>query len=188
MILKPNPKNMELDQKMAQLEINVKRLVLCSRIRLVLWPLTLMRRLQEEKKAWQAIRKPPAEQPPLFAENEAVPITLPDFDLLDPDEGRIRGYLADEAVSFGAFRSQTESRLRHIQSSLEFQVDQLSDNIHKLEQRVLVAGKEADKVLGISALRLRQRDEREKARAGTKDMPVMEVLRSLGNILPEGGG
>ncbi|KAH7149345.1 Mis12-Mtw1 protein family-domain-containing protein [Dactylonectria estremocensis] len=168
-ILKPNPKNMELDQKMAQLEINVKR-------------------LQEEKKAWQAIRKPPAEQPPLFAENEAVPITLPDFDLLDPDEGRIRGYLADEAVSFGAFRSQTESRLRHIQSSLEFQVDQLSDNIHKLEQRVLVAGKEADKVLGISALRLRQRDEREKARAGTKDMPVMEVLRSLGNILPEGGG
>ncbi|KAH7148595.1 Mis12-Mtw1 protein family-domain-containing protein [Dactylonectria macrodidyma] len=168
-ILKPNPKNIELDQKMAQLEINVKR-------------------LQEEKKAWQAIRKPPAEQPPLFAENEAVPITLPDFDLLDPDEGRIRGYLADEAVSFGAFRSQTESRLRQIQSSLEFQVDQLSDNIHKLEQRVLVAGKEADKVLGISALRLRQRDEREKARVGTKEMPVMEVLRSLGNILPEGGG
>ncbi|KAF7540389.1 hypothetical protein G7Z17_g12213 [Cylindrodendrum hubeiense] len=168
-VLQPNPKNMELDEKMAQLEINVKR-------------------LQEEKKAWQAIRKPPPEQPSLFAENEAVPIVLPDFDLLDPEEGKIRGYLADEAVSFETIRSQTESRLRTIQSALEFQVDQLSDNVHKLEQRVLVAGKEAEKVLSISALRLRQRDEREKARAGTKEMPVLEVLRSLGNILPEGGG
>ncbi|GKU13169.1 unnamed protein product, partial [Fusarium langsethiae] len=51
---------------------------------------------------------------------------------------------------------KTESRLRTIQSSLEFQVDQLVDNVHRLEQRVLVAGKEADKVLSVSALRLRQ--------------------------------
>ncbi|KAK7415394.1 hypothetical protein QQX98_005933 [Neonectria punicea] len=168
-VLLPNPRNLELDEKMAQLEINIKR-------------------LQDEKKAWQAIRKPPPELPPLFTENETDPIILPDFNLLDPEEGRIRGYLADEAVSFETIRSETELRLRTIQSSLEFQVDQLVDNVHKLEQRVLVAGKEAEKVLSISALRLRQRDEREKASAGTKEMPVMEVLRSLGNILPEGGG
>ncbi|KAF4439821.1 hypothetical protein F53441_12444 [Fusarium austroafricanum] len=168
-VLKPNPRNIELDEKLAQLEINIKR-------------------LQDEKKAWQAIRKPPPEQPPLFSESEIGPIVLPDFDLLDPDEGKIRGILADEKASFDAVRSQTESRLRIIQSSLEFQVDQLADNVHKLEQRVLVAGKEADKVLSVSALRLRQREEREKASAGTRDMPVIEVLRSLGNILPEGGG
>ncbi|KAM0552518.1 hypothetical protein ACHAPJ_007846 [Fusarium lateritium] len=168
-VLKPNPRNLELDEKLAQLEINIKR-------------------LQEEKKAWQAIRKPPPEQPPLFSEDETGPILLPDFDLLDPEEGKIRGFLADEKASFNAVRSQTESRLRTIQSSLEFQVDQLADNVHKLEQRVLVAGKEADKVLSVSALRLRQREEREKASAGTRDMPVIEVLRSLGNILPEGGG
>ncbi|UPL01685.1 hypothetical protein LCI18_012619 [Fusarium solani-melongenae] len=168
-VLKPNPKNIELDEKLAQLEINIKR-------------------LQEEKKAWQAIRKPPPEQPPLFSEEETGPIVLPDFDLLDPEEGKIRGLLADETASFSVIRSQTESRLRTIQSSLEFQVDQLADNVHKLEQRVLVAGREADKVLSISALRLRQREEREKASAGTRDMPMMEVLRSLGNILPEGGG
>ncbi|EXA30024.1 hypothetical protein FOVG_18559 [Fusarium oxysporum f. sp. pisi HDV247] len=158
-VLRPNPRNMELDEKLAQLEINIKR-------------------LQDEKKAWQAIRKPPPEQPPLFSEGETGPIVLPDFDLLDPYEGKIRGFLADE----------TESKLRTIQASLEFQVDQLADNVHKLEQRVLVAGKEADKVLSVSALRLRQREEREKASAGTRDMPVIEVLRSLGNILPEGGG
>ncbi|KAF4972162.1 hypothetical protein FSARC_1192 [Fusarium sarcochroum] len=168
-VLKPNPRNLELDEKLAQLEINIKR-------------------LQEEKKAWQAIRKPPPEQPPLFSEDETGPIVLPDFDLLDPEEGRIRGFLADEKACFDAVWSQTESRLRTIQSSLEFQVDQLADNVHKLEQRVLVAGKEADKVLSVSALRLRQREEREKASAGTRDMPVIEVLRSLGNILPEGGG
>ncbi|KAK7570912.1 hypothetical protein V3481_019005 [Fusarium oxysporum f. sp. vasinfectum] len=106
----------------------------------------------------------------------------------DPDEGKIRGFLADGTTSFDTVRSETESRLRTIQSSLEFQVDQLPGNVHKLEQRVLVAGKEANKVLSVSALRLRQREEWEKASAGTRDMPVIEVLRSLGSILPEGGG
>jgi kinetochore protein Mis13/DSN1 len=168
-VLAPNPRNVELDEKLAQLKINIKR-------------------LQDEKKAWQAIRKPSPEQPPLFSEGETGPIVLPDFDLLDPDEGKIRGFLADETALFDAVRSKTESRLRTIQSPLEFQVDQLADNVHKLEQRVLVAGKEADKVLRVSALRLRQRDEREKASTGTRDMPVIEVLRSLGNILPEGNG
>ncbi|KAG8677213.1 hypothetical protein FPOAC1_003226 [Fusarium poae] len=168
-VSKPNPRNVELDEKMAQLEINIKR-------------------LQEEKKSWQAIRKPPPEQPPLFTPEETGSIVLPDFDLLDPEEGKIRGFLADEKASFEAVRSQTESRLRTIQSKLEFQVDQLADNVHKLEQRVLIAGKEADKVLSVSALRLRQREEREKASAGTRDMPVIEVLRSLGSILPDGGG
>ncbi|KAH6984012.1 Mis12-Mtw1 protein family-domain-containing protein [Ilyonectria destructans] len=163
-VLMPNPRNIELDEKIAQLEINVKR----------------------RKESLASNSKPTPEQPPLFAENETDPIVLPDFDLLDPEEGKIGGYLADEAVSFEAIRSQTESRLRAIQSSLEFHIDQLSDNVHKLEQRVLVAGKEAEKVLSISALRLRQRKEREKTRAGTKEMPIMEVLRSLGNILPEG--
>ncbi|EXM18568.1 hypothetical protein FOTG_13385 [Fusarium oxysporum f. sp. vasinfectum 25433] len=144
--------------------------------------------LQDEKKAWQAIRKPPPEQPPLFSEGETGPIVLPDFDLLDPYEGKIRGFLADETASFDAVRSQTESKLRTIQSSLEFQVDQLADNVHKLEQRVLVAGKEADKVISVSALRLRQREEQEKASAGTRDIPVIEVLRSLLYQLPRVSG
>lgn len=147
-------------------------------------------RLQEEKKAWLAIRKPPPEQPPLFTpkEKEAETITLPDFDLLDPDEGKIRGFLVDETNSFASIRSQTQARLRNIQSSLEFEVDQLADNVHKLEQRVKVAGTEADRVLSLSAVRLREREEKERKRAGTKEMPILEVLRSLSLILPEGGG
>jgi kinetochore protein Mis13/DSN1 len=64
----------------------------------------------------------------------------------------------------------------------------LADSVHKLEQRVKVAGQEADRVLSLSAVRLREREERERKSAGTKDMPIMEVLRSLSSILPEGGG
>ncbi|KAI8710518.1 hypothetical protein NCS52_01569000 [Fusarium sp. LHS14.1] len=168
-VLRANPRNMELDEKRVQLEMNVKR-------------------LQEEKKAWQAIRKPLLDVPPLFPKGENGPVALPDFDFLDPDEGKIRGLLTDEAASFNAVRTKTESRLGTIQSLLEFQIDQLADAVHKLEQRVFLAGKEADKVLSISALRLRQREEKEKTAAGTRDMPVMEVLHGLGSILPKRGG
>jgi kinetochore protein Mis13/DSN1 len=107
---------------------------------------------------------------------------------LDPEEGKIRGFLVDETNSFASIRSQTQARLRQIQSSLEFEVDQLADNVHKLEQRVKVAGKEADRVLALSAVRLKEREERERKRAGTKDLPIVLVLRSLSSILPEEDG
>ena len=145
-------------------------------------------RLQEEKMAWQAIRKPPPEIPSLSPEQETERIILPDFDLLDAGDGKIRGFLADEGASLNALRSKTEKRLQSIRSTLEFEIDQLADSVHKLEQRVSVADEEADRVLTLSALRLKEREQREKTEAGTKDMPIMEVLRSLGSILPEGGG
>lgn len=122
------------------------------------------------------------------AELQAAEIVLPDFNLLDEDDGKIRSYLSEPASSFESMRSQTAKRLQAVRSSLEYEVDQLADNVHKLEQRVSVADEEADKVLKLSALRLREREARERNDAGTKDMPIMEVLRSLGNILPEGGG
>ncbi|KAJ6440386.1 pgaD-like domain-containing protein [Purpureocillium lavendulum] len=168
-ILKPNPRNSEMDEKLASLQEKIDR-------------------LRREKEAWLSMKKLPPEQPPLFTSDEPEEIVLPDFDLLDEDDGKLRGELADEANSFAALRSRTESRLRKIQSSLELQVDQFADNVHKLEQRVTVAGKEADRVLKLSSLRLREREQREKTSAGTRDMPLMEVLRNLGSILPEGNG
>lgn len=78
--------------------------------------------------------------------------------------------------------------MQNVQSTLEFKVDVLADSIHKLDMRVVVAGRQADKVLTMSSARLKERDQKEKKAAGTKDLPVMEVLRSLGRILPEGGG
>lgn len=84
-------------------------------------------------------------------------------------------------------RAHVLARLRSLQASLEFKVDRLADGAHKLEQRMLAGGREADRVLGASAARLREREAREKAAVGTRDTPVMEALRSLGRILPEGG-
>jgi kinetochore protein Mis13/DSN1 len=87
---------------------------------------------------------------------------------------------------FENIRAKTQTRLVKAQRGLEFQVDHLADNVHKLEQRVHVAGRQADKVLQVAATRLKQREDRERRSAGTRDMPIMEVLRSLGGILPGG--
>lgn len=113
---------------------------------------------------------------------------MPDFELLDEDDGKIRTYLDEPASSFESARSRTEKRLQAVRSALEYEMDQLADNVHKLEQRVSVAGEEAEKVLKFSQVRLREREMRERAVAGTKDLPLQEILRSLGSMLPEGGG
>ncbi|EFY90085.1 Mis12-Mtw1 family protein [Metarhizium acridum CQMa 102] len=169
LILKPNPRNIELDEKLTTLEAKIKI-------------------LQDEKQAWLAICQPPPDIPPIFPPSTEAPrIELPDFNLLEPEEVKIRTYLADEMIPFADMRAKTEERIRKIQASLEFEVDQLADNVHKLEQRVLVAGRQADQVLRLSAARLKEREQREKKSAGTRDLPLMEVLRSLSNILPEGG-
>lgn len=93
--------------------------------------------------------------------------------------------ITDTASSFAKLRIRTQARIQALQQSLEFKVDHLADSVHKVEQRVNTAGREADRVLALSAARLKEREIEEKKRAGTKDMPVMEVLRSLGRILPE---
>ncbi|KAB5572647.1 Mis12-Mtw1 protein family-domain-containing protein [Coniochaeta sp. 2T2.1] len=170
-ILKPNPRNIEHDAKIAELEAKVKR-------------------LQEEKKAWKALTKPIEDVPPLqltISESDPTKIVPPDPLLLDPEEAAILSSLSDPSVSFSSFRKQTVSKIKEMQSSLEFKVDHLADNVHKLDQRVITAGRQADRVLALASDRLKEREEREKKAAGTSQMPVVEVLRSLSRILPEGG-
>lgn len=145
-------------------------------------------RLQQEKEAWESMHKPIPVVPSLFENYDSDTITLPDFDLLDPDEATTRSYLLSELEPIEGVRARTESRIRSIQQSLEFEIDQFADNMHKFEQRVLAAGRQADKVLALSASRLKAREDRDKKSAGTKEMPMMEILRGLGRILPEGGG
>lgn len=152
-------------------------------------------RLEEEKAAWSSLKKAqPPELPPLFPEpppesaEHATPTTaLPEPKTLDANEAQMLSYLTDPATSFESVRRQAQSRLQNVQSRLEFKIDQLADGVHKLLQRVDTAGREADKVLSLTATRLKEREDREKTAIGTKEMPSMEVLRSLGRILPEGG-
>ena len=151
-------------------------------------PLSAPRRLKEEKKAWQGLAKPLPEVEPLYPDPDPTKAPLPDEALLDEDEARMLSSLVDPASSFGTFRRQAKARIQTLQAGLEFRVDHLADGVHKLDQRAATAAREADLVLAMSAARLRDRDEREKRAVGTRDLPTMEVLRSLGRILPEGDG
>ncbi|KAK3351383.1 Mis12-Mtw1 protein family-domain-containing protein [Neurospora tetraspora] len=168
-VLQPNPRNLEHDAKIAELEAKIKR-------------------LKEEKKAWQALAKPLPDLEPLYPDPDPTKAPLPEPSLLDAEEAKILASLTESDTAFSSFRRRTRSRLQNVQSSLEFKIDHLADSVHKLDMRVSTAGREADRVLALSAARLKEREEREKGRMGTRDLPTIEVLRSLGRILPAEGG
>ncbi|RYP80898.1 hypothetical protein DL770_006056 [Monosporascus sp. CRB-9-2] len=183
-VVKPNPRNVEHDEKIVQLEERIKR-------------------LKEEKKTWQSLKKHlPPELPPLFPSPPPAPsatsetssstqqqrLPIPDASLLDPDEAEMLSSLTESTGALSLLERRTRDRVRALRAQLEFRVDRLADGVHKAERRVAAAGRQADQVLALSAARLRTREQKEKEAAGTAHMPVMEVLRSLGRILPEGGG
>ncbi|KAI0412162.1 Mis12-Mtw1 protein family-domain-containing protein [Xylaria grammica] len=170
-IVKPNPRNIEHDEQIVALEDRIKR-------------------LKMEKKKWQSLKQEAPHMSVLFDASEPhAGQSLPDASLLDQDEAQILASLAGPTTTtIQSLIPTTQSRLQNLQKSLEFKIDRLADNVHKVEQRMVTADRQADKVLGLTATRLKEREEREKTRAGTKDMPIMEVLRGLSKILPEGGG
>lgn len=135
--------------------------------------------------AWLSMRKMPPEQPPLFDSDESGQTVLPDADLLGGVDRKIRAAFEAGAISSRALRLRTESTLRKISSALQFQIDLLADNVHKLDQRVMVGSKEADRILMLASKRLQEREQRERVSAGTSNMPLIEVLRALGRTCPK---
>lgn len=63
-------------------------------------------------------------------------------------------------------------------------MDRFADGVHKVEQYQETVGRVADKILALSAVRLEERNKKEKEAIGTRDIPMQEVLRSLSRILP----
>lgn len=190
-IVKPNPRNIEHEEKIAELEERIKRYVSCNFYHYSLQTMLTTPRLKQEKKTWQSLKQPPPDLPPLFPETDAKSLPLPDASLLDADEAQILTSLTNPPAAAASILKpqKLQQHLRAFHESLEHTIDQLSDNVHKLERRVATGTFQADKVLALSAARLKEREERERKSAGTRDMPVMEVLRSLGRILPpESGG
>ena len=146
-----------------------------------------------------ALAKPSLEIQPLYTPGDdpakasvPVPVPVPDAGLLDAEEATmltaIRPPDESSRSASSAFRAQIRERLVKLRAAAQFQADHLASNVHVLDQRVAVAGREADLLLRLGAARLKAREDREKAAVGTKDMPVMEVLRSLSRILPDEGG
>ncbi|TVY42838.1 Kinetochore protein [Lachnellula occidentalis] len=162
----PNPRNIELEENLVGLEARIKI-------------------LREEKEQWKALAKPAPSLPPLFSDNSNhIDPSQIDASLLDPEQAAILALVS--SASALDLRTRVSKQIRELQSGLEFKVDQFADGVHKIEQYQETASRVANKILAISAVRLEERDKREKEATGTRDLPMQEVLRSLSRILPEG--
>lgn len=186
----PNPRNTEHERKIQQFEEKIKRYATAPSPRGLLSENTNARsRLREQKKMWQSLKRTRLNPEPLFPDDADMSRPPPPNEAhLDPAEQKILGTLTGAETSFAALQARTAGRLKAVEATLARRVDTFADNVHKLEQRVATAGREADRILGLGAVRLREREERERAAAGTRDVPVMEVLRSLGRIVREEDG
>ena len=143
--------------------------------------------MQLERTEWKNLTKAPSSLSPLLdTTNQPPALSSLDTSLLDPEQAAILSQL-QSSNSASDLLSQTSSRLKSIQDSLEFKVDQFADGVHKLEQYREISEKVANKVLALGAVRLEERSSKEKEAAGSRDMPVKEILRTLSGILPESG-
>lgn len=82
-------------------------------------------------------------------------------------------------------REDIAKELNSIAASLEFRVDVFANGVHTIEQFQNVAARAAARILAMSAVRLEERENKEKEQVGTRDVPMQEVLRSLSRILPD---
>ncbi|KAF7874093.1 hypothetical protein EAF04_002765 [Stromatinia cepivora] len=168
-VKKPNPKNIEAEENMQALEARVKQ-------------------LEIEKAQWISFKKPPASLLPLFPNTDADtnPLSPSQIDatLLDPEQSDILSLI--NSSSSLSLRENVSERLKTIHQEIEGKVDRFVDGIHKIERYGETVGRVADKILGLSAVRLDERERRERELVGTRDVPMVEVLRSLSRILPEG--
>ncbi|KAF1994910.1 hypothetical protein P154DRAFT_557028 [Amniculicola lignicola CBS 123094] len=187
-IKKPNPKNIDHQEKLEEIEEEIKR-------------------LQEEKAAWEAICSAstlmPSPPPPI------IPGALPSFadidsSLLDPSQATILAALQrptlqpPTSTSTDSTSSSTttpftfsdpaslNSYLSKLAIALEPTIDLLADGVHKIEQYRNTAERVADRVLGTAALRLEERDREVKESVGSEGIGVGDVLRGLAGVLNEG--
>ena len=143
----------------------------------------IFHRLEAERAQLKALREPPPPLPPLLDTSGAPPSpSALNPTLLDPEDANILSLLATSSSKDLALK--TQERLRTVQANIEFQVDQLADGVHKLEQACQTMEGVANKVLALSAVRLDERERAEKEKVGTKDLPIQEVLRTLSRIIP----
>ena len=108
-----------------------------------------------------------------------------DASLLDPAQASILDTLNSSSVHPSSF-SAVESRLQSISGSLELQIDQFADGIHRLEQYRRRGDEVADAVLQNAAKKLEERESDALQRAGTKSVDSRDVLRELSRTMEAG--
>ena len=125
---------------------------------------------------WLALQKinPVSSPPPLPTDPDKILGEI-DSKALDIEQATILASLR-EGNSIAAF---AENRLKRVASTLEFTVDQFADRLHKLGQYHEAADRVAGRVLALAAERLDRREKATLQAAGTENMPLQDVLRSL---------
>ncbi|KAF2746127.1 hypothetical protein M011DRAFT_468986 [Sporormia fimetaria CBS 119925] len=186
-VKKPNPVNEKNQIALKELEEEVKR-------------------LEEEQAAWESISSsaltPP---PPPSLANPFPTLSSIDTSLLDPSQAAILTTLRTQTQqppdpsdstqqpqphpptsTFKFTFTTPESLNTHLSNlalSLEPNIDQLADGLHKIQQFRNTAERVADRVLCTAAKKLEERDKERKEEAGTQGIGVGDVLRGLAGVL-----
>ncbi|KAF2023550.1 hypothetical protein EK21DRAFT_80629 [Setomelanomma holmii] len=183
---KPNPQNEKNRATLQELEEEVKR-------------------LEEEKAAWEALAAASTSMPPPPAPSKTAhtpAFSEIDASLLDPEQAAILSALQVPTqqptppdtqevnqLPASAFTFTTPTALQlhltKLSQSLEPHIDLFADGVHKIEQYRNTAERVSDRVLGTASKRLEERDRDVKERVGADGIGVGDVLRGLAGVLGE---
>ncbi|KAF1971036.1 hypothetical protein BU23DRAFT_537229 [Bimuria novae-zelandiae CBS 107.79] len=182
-VKKPNPQNVKNEATLEEFEREVKR-------------------LEEEKAAWEALASLQISEPAPSAIKTEIP-TFADIDasLLDPEQAAILAALqshpppqhaessSQAPPSTSTFTFTTPAALQihfeTLSTSLEPHIDLFANGVHKIEQYRNTAERVADRVLGTASKRLEERDKKSKEKIGSEGIGVGDVLRGLAGVLNE---
>ncbi|KAI9834340.1 MAG: hypothetical protein M1826_004266 [Phylliscum demangeonii] len=184
-IKKPNPRNEANAQKIEELEKQVYA-------------------LQAERQSWEAFFAEPVlsaasdlplpPPPPSPAPPSSLPSAI-DPNLLASDSQRTilhalltrpppppESTTTDATGTDRTTAALLSTQLSSLASHLEPTIDRIADGVYKLEQYRATAERVADSALAAVAARLQARDQAQRERAGTSEVPLLEVLRGLGRV------
>jgi len=135
------------------------------------------RRLREEREAWGSLLRPET-QSTLSISGAKSDVRLFEKSLLRPEESEFANSLAKSQDLLGSAKRLVKQQYGEI----EFQVDQLIDGIHKLNQYGEAADRLGGRILEDAESTLAVREATLRQASGTEALPIQEVLRSLSRM------
>ncbi|CAZ85911.1 unnamed protein product [Tuber melanosporum] len=157
-VKKPNPRNLDNLAKVEECEANLKK-------------------LREERETWGSLLRPET-QSTLSISGGKSEVGLFEKSLLRPEESEFANSLAKSQDLLGLAKRLVKQQCGEI----EFQVDQLIDGIHKLNQYGEAADRLGGRILEDAESTLAVREATLRQASGTEALPIQEVLRSLSRM------
>ena len=134
-------------------------------------------RLREERETWGSLLRPET-QSTLSISGGKSDVRLFEKSLLRPEESEFANSLAKSQDLLGSAKRLVKQQYGEI----EFQVDQLIDGIHKLNQYGEAADRLGGRILEDAESTLAVREATLRQASGTEALPIQEVLRSLSRM------